>query len=132
MFPVIYMYMIHSDRRPVSNRCPLLKSPSTDVIISNHGRILGYFQIGILSPFSQICSWFIAIKSTSFSEQRSTCYLVTWWMFAKFMHYLHCILYQINAKHQSSRQTFSAPDPRFICKKAHQRPSYSNKFENKV
>jgi hypothetical protein len=27
----IYIYMIDSDRRPVSNRCPLLKSASTDL-----------------------------------------------------------------------------------------------------
>jgi hypothetical protein len=36
-------YMIDSDRRP------LLKSASTDVFISNHGPILGYSQIGVLS-----------------------------------------------------------------------------------
>ena len=36
--------MIDSDRRPVSNRRPLLKSASTDVIISNHGPILRYMQ----------------------------------------------------------------------------------------
>ena len=54
------MYMIDSDRRPVSNRRPLLKSASTNVIISNHGPILGYSQIGVLSklaisigPFTQ-------------------------------------------------------------------------------
>ena len=40
------MNMIDSDRRPVSNRRPLLKSASTDVIISTHGPILGYSQIG--------------------------------------------------------------------------------------
>ena len=46
----ISTYMIDSDRRPVSdNRRPLLKSASTDVIISNHGPILGYSQIGVLS-----------------------------------------------------------------------------------
>ena len=38
-----------SNRRPISNRRPLLKSASTDVIISNHGPILGYSQIGVLS-----------------------------------------------------------------------------------
>ena len=43
------LYMIDSDRRPVFNRRPLLKSVSTDVIISNHGSILGYSQIGFLS-----------------------------------------------------------------------------------
>jgi hypothetical protein len=43
------MNMIDSDRRPVSNRRPLLKSASTDVIISNHGPILGYSQIGVIS-----------------------------------------------------------------------------------
>ena len=46
--------MIDSDRRPVSNRCPLLKSTSTDVIISNHGPILGYSQIGVLSKLSYL------------------------------------------------------------------------------
>ena len=45
----MYIYMIDSDRRPDSNRRPLLKSASTDVIISNHGPILGYSQIGGLS-----------------------------------------------------------------------------------
>jgi hypothetical protein len=33
------VYMIDSDRHPVSNRRPLLKSASTDVIISNHSSI---------------------------------------------------------------------------------------------
>jgi len=41
-------YMIDSDRRP------LLKSVSTDVIISNHGSILGYSQISVLSKFSYL------------------------------------------------------------------------------
>jgi hypothetical protein len=45
----MYLYMIDSDRRTVSNRRPLLKSASTDVIISNHDPILGYSQIGVLS-----------------------------------------------------------------------------------
>ena len=43
------IYIIDSDRRPVSNRRPLLKSASIDIIISNHGPILGYSQIGVLS-----------------------------------------------------------------------------------
>ena len=47
-------YMIDSDRRPVSNRRPLLKSASTDVFISNHGPILGYSQIGVLSKLSYL------------------------------------------------------------------------------
>jgi hypothetical protein len=34
---IVSVYMIESDRRPVSNRRPLLKLASTDVIISNHG-----------------------------------------------------------------------------------------------
>jgi hypothetical protein len=38
-------YMIDSDRRPASNRRPLLKLASADVIISNHCPILGYSQI---------------------------------------------------------------------------------------
>ena len=33
------VYVIDSDRCPVSNRRPLLKLASTDVIISNHGPI---------------------------------------------------------------------------------------------
>jgi hypothetical protein len=52
------LYMIDSDQRPVSNRRPLLKSGSTYVIFSNHGPILGYSQIGVLSKLSyhdQIC-----------------------------------------------------------------------------
>jgi len=48
------IYLIDSDRRPVSNRRPLLKSASTDVIISNHGPILGYSQIDILSKLSYL------------------------------------------------------------------------------
>jgi hypothetical protein len=48
------IYMIDSDRRPVSNRRPLLKSACTDVIISNHGPILGYSQISILSKLSYL------------------------------------------------------------------------------
>ena len=37
---IIYkIYMIDLDRRPVSNRRPLLKSASTDIIISNHSPI---------------------------------------------------------------------------------------------
>ena len=48
--------MIDSDRRPVSNRCPLLKLASTDVMISNHGPISHYSQIGVLSKFSDLWS----------------------------------------------------------------------------
>ena len=48
------IYMIDSDRRQVSNRRSLLKSASTDVIISNHGPILGYSQIGVLSKLSYL------------------------------------------------------------------------------
>ena len=46
--------MIDSDRHPVSNRRPFLKSVSTYVIISNHGPILGYSQIGILSKLAYL------------------------------------------------------------------------------
>ena len=45
--------MIVSDRLLVSNRRPL-KSASTDVIISNHGPIIGYSQIGVLSKLSYL------------------------------------------------------------------------------
>jgi len=48
-------------------------------------------------------------------------YLVTWWMWVKFVHHLHCILYQMNAKRHCSRHKFSAPDPRFVYKRADQR-----------
>jgi tetrahydromethanopterin S-methyltransferase subunit E len=34
--------------------CPLLKSVSTDIIISNNGPILGYSQIGVLSRLSYL------------------------------------------------------------------------------
>ena len=50
----MYLYMIDSDRHPDSNRRPLLKSASTDVIISNHGPILGYSQIGLLSKLAYL------------------------------------------------------------------------------
>ena len=53
---IIYIYMIDLDRRPVSNRRPLFKSASTDVIISNHGPILGYSQIGVLYKLSYLLS----------------------------------------------------------------------------
>ena len=46
--------MIDSDRRPVSNQRPHLKSALTDVIISNHVPILGYSQIGVLSKLAYI------------------------------------------------------------------------------
>ena len=46
--------MIDSDQRPDSNRRPLFKSASTDVIISNHGPILGYSQIGGLSKLASL------------------------------------------------------------------------------
>ena len=42
------VYMIDSDRRP------LLKSASTDVVISNHGPILGYSQIDVHSKLISI------------------------------------------------------------------------------
>ena len=44
--------MIDSDQRADSNRRSLLKSASTDVIISNHVPIQGYSQVGVLSKFS--------------------------------------------------------------------------------
>ena len=37
--------MIDSDRHQVSNRRPLLKSASTDVIISNHGHMMDVGQV---------------------------------------------------------------------------------------
>ena len=46
--------MIDSDQRSDSNLRPLLKSASTDVIISNHGLIYGYSQISVLSKFSDL------------------------------------------------------------------------------
>ena len=66
-----------SDRHPASNRRPILKSASTDVIISNRRPLTSLSQItfqfkGILKsasfPNSQIYGRFIAIKLTSFSE----------------------------------------------------------------
>jgi len=46
------IYMIDSDQCSDSNRRPLFKS--TDVIISNHGPIKGYSQIGVFSKFSDL------------------------------------------------------------------------------
>ena len=52
------------DRRPVSNRRPLLKSASTDVIISNHGPILRYSQISVLSKLSYL---YVRLHDQSFA-----------------------------------------------------------------
>jgi len=46
--------MIDLDQHPDSNRCPLLKSTSTDVIISNHCPIYRYSQISVLSKVSDL------------------------------------------------------------------------------
>ena len=45
-----------------------------------------------------------------------------------------CASYALHiiSKSQSSRHKFNAPEPRFVCKKTHQRPSYLNKFESKI
>ena len=51
------LYMQDSDQRPDSSPRLLLKSASTDIIISNHGPISGYSQIGVLSKFSDL--WLI-------------------------------------------------------------------------
>jgi hypothetical protein len=45
--------LVRNDLHP-SNQRPLLKSASTDVIISNHSPILGYSQIGVLSKLSYL------------------------------------------------------------------------------
>jgi hypothetical protein len=41
-------------------------------------------------------------------------------MWVKFVHHLYYILYQMKAKCQSPRHTFSAPDQRFVSEKGHQ------------
>ena len=51
---VSVLYMIDSDQRLDSNRHPLLKSASIDVIILNHNPIYGYSQIGVLSKYSDL------------------------------------------------------------------------------
>jgi len=48
MTKTTFIYMIDSNRRP------LLKLASTDVIISNHGPILEYSQIGIISKLAYL------------------------------------------------------------------------------
>ena len=62
-------------------------------------------------------------------------YLVTWWMWVKFVHHLNCILYQMNAK-RSKFQLASINSVRLTRilsnKKVHQWPSYLNKFESKI
>ena len=89
------IYMIDSDRRP------FLKSASTDVIyLKSQSDLTASF------PNSQICGRFIDIKSTYLSERKS---VVTWLMLVKFVHHLHCILYQMNAKPQSSRHKSISP-----------------------
>jgi hypothetical protein len=72
------------------------------------------------------------LKSTSTDVTCMWFYFVTWWMLVKFAQQLyHCIFYKMNAKRQSFRQKFSTPDPRFVHKKADQRPSYLNCLESK-
>jgi len=54
---IMYLFLLHmidSDQRPYSNRHPLIKAASTNVIIGNHGPIKGYSQIGVLSKFSDL------------------------------------------------------------------------------
>ena len=63
--------MIDSDRRPVSNRRPFLKSASTDVIyLKSQSDLTASF------PNSQICGRFIDIKSTYLSERKICCYMI--------------------------------------------------------
>jgi hypothetical protein len=112
--------MIESDWRPVSNRRPLLKSASTDFIISNHCPIWGYSQIGVLSKFSDLWPIYCYQIDVLFRAKICMCfYLLTWWMLVKFMHHLHhCLLYQMNAKRYSFRHKFSVPDQHFVYEKS--------------
>ena len=75
----------------------------------------------------------LSIRRPFQSEDQMWLYLVTWLMLVKFVHHLHCILYQMNAKSQSSRHKIRAPNLSFVYKKkTHQRPSYVNQFESKI
>ena len=76
-------------------------------------------KFGVLSKFSYLCPIYCYQFNILFRAKIFMCfYLVTWWMLVKFVNHLHhCILYQMNAKRQSSRHRFSAPDP----------PLYQNK-----
>ena len=114
------MYLIDSDRRPVSNRRPLLKSASTDVIISNHSpfQIIRSMVDLLLSnrrPFQ--CQYMYVLIPCHVMDVGLVC------ISSAIAHYF---------KLQSSRHKFSVPDLRYVYKKAHQRPSYLSKFESKI
>jgi hypothetical protein len=55
--------MIDLDQHSDLNRGPLLKSTPTDVIISNHGPIKGYSQIGILSKFRSMADLLVRVRA---------------------------------------------------------------------
>jgi hypothetical protein len=99
----------------ISIRHQLLKSASTDVIISNHHLIYGYSKIGVLSKFSDLWPIYWYQIDVLFRAKISMCfYFVTWWKWVKIVHHLHSTLYQMNAKHQSCRNKFGVPDPCFV------------------
>jgi hypothetical protein len=76
---IVYEYMIDSDQRLH------LKSAYTDVIISNQRR----FQI-LRSIVDLLLSNWRPIQS----EDQIYLYLVTWLMLVKFVHDMHCTLFQ--------------------------------------
>jgi len=89
LFVNIISSYIHDRLRSASG----LKSVSTDVIISNNGPIYGYSQIGVLSKFSDLWPIYCYQIDVLFRVKICMCfYLVTWWMWVKFVHHLHCIL----------------------------------------
>ena len=84
--------MIDSDRRPDSNRRPLLKSASTDAIISNHGPILRYSQIGVLSKLISIGPFTrskFAIKNNC--NNSFACFFYFFICFLKLLFFVLCV-----------------------------------------
>ena len=84
--------MIDSDRRPDSNRRPLLKSASTDAIISNHGPILRYSQIGVLSKLISIGPFTrskFAIKNNC--NDSFACFFYFFICFLKLLFFVLCV-----------------------------------------
>ena len=84
--------MIDSDRRPDSNRRPLLKSASTDAIISNHGPILRYSQIGVLSKLISIGPFTrskFAIKNNC--NDSFACFFYFFFCFLRLLFFVLCV-----------------------------------------
>jgi hypothetical protein len=70
----IFTYMIYRDQRSDSNQRPLLKSASTDVIISNHGPIKDILK-SAYRKYSRSQRQYNIIKHTDGGERPYECHI---------------------------------------------------------